>query len=194
MHAKHRILLKKNAKRIVHTGNEQSNRAFYFALDKSRQAEDLEILHIDKKIRQSGKFNNIKKLNRTLEPFDDADYQLGRKSRMCAGMVSRSADGALLFEVQIKKGIGAGQLARALKKFKRLIGMAAVSKGGEALGAEAADATLKSADHYLEKLAGLLSEEQLAVPTTYSSAVIDCHCSCCSDSIISGSVLLLPSK
>ena len=138
MHAKHRILLKKNAKRIVHTGNEQSNRAFYFALDKSRQAEDLEILHIDKKIRQSGKFNNIKKLNRTLEPFDDADYQLGRKSRMCAGMVSRSADGALLFEVQIKKGIGAGQLARALKKFKRLIGMAAVSKGGEALGAEAA--------------------------------------------------------
>jgi hypothetical protein len=157
MHPKHSILLKKNAKRIVHTGNDQSERAFYFALDKSLGKDDQEVLHIDRKIKTSAKFNNVKKVNRTLEPFGDEDYQLSAKARMCAGVVNRSEDDILTFSVQVKKGIGAGQPARSLKKFKRLIGRASVLKDGASLDADAAEADLKSADHYLAKLEGLLA-------------------------------------
>ena len=158
MHPKHRILLKKNAKRIVHTGNDQSERAFYFALDKSRAKDEQEVLHIDRKLKQSTKFSNVKKLNRTLEPFDDDTYQLNRKTRMCAGIVNRDEAGSLMFSVQVKKGIGAGQLARSLKKFKRLSGKAGVFQDGAALDAEAAAADLKPAAHYLSKLEGLLGK------------------------------------
>ena len=156
MHPKHRILLKKNAKRIVHTGNDQSVRAFYFALDKSRSKDSQEVLHIDRKIKQPGKFNNVKKLNRTLEPFNDKDYQLNQKTRMCAGIVNRSEDGALMFSVQVKKGIGAGQLARSLKKFKKLIGKAGVLKGNE--GSEESSEELLSAGQYRSQLETLLGE------------------------------------
>ena len=161
MHPKHNILLKKNANRVVHTGDAQDARAFYFALDKSLDTDNQEILHIDRKIKTSAKFNNVKKLNRTLEPFGDESYQLTKKARMCSGTVSRSADSVLTFSVQIKKGIGAGQLARSLKKFKRLIGPASVLKDGKALDAEAAASTLQSAEHYIGQLTELLGAYSL---------------------------------
>lgn len=165
MHPKHNILLKKNANRVVHTGDAQGSRAFYFALDKSLDADNQEILHIDRKIKTSAKFNNVKKLNRTLEPFGDESYQLTKKARMCSGTVSRSADSVLTFSVQIKKGIGAGQLARSLKKFKRLIGPASVLKDGKALDAEAAASTLQSAEHYTGQLTELLGAYSLSRET-----------------------------
>ena len=136
MHPKHEMLLKKNAKRIQ-TGADDKHRAFYFALDK---ANGEEILHIDRKIKKSSKFNTINKLNRPLEPFQDDEYTLGTKSKLCSGMVSRSDDGRLLFDVQIKRGIGANLLARSLKRYKRYIGIAAILKDGLPVDIDTVDA------------------------------------------------------
>jgi len=136
MHPKHHLLLKKNAKRIAHTGNDKSHRAFYFALDKDA---DQEVLHIDRKIKVASKFNTVKKLNRTLEPFQDDEYALGQKSKLCSGMVSRGEDGNLVFDVQIKRGLGANVLARSLKRFKRYIGIASILKDGVALDVDSLD-------------------------------------------------------
>ena len=121
MHPKHELLLKKNARKI------QSDfiRAFYFAEDK---ATTKTILHIDRKIRKATRFGNLKKVNTTLEAFNDKDYTLGSKARMCAGMVGRDEQG-LVFTIDIKKGLAAAQLARSLKKFKKLIGKARVQEG-----------------------------------------------------------------
>jgi hypothetical protein len=135
MHPKHELLLKKNAKRIQ-VGADDKHRAFYFALDK---ASGEEILHIDRKIKKPTKFNTVNKLNRTLEPFQDDEYSLNSKSKLCSGMVSRGDDGRLLFEVQIKRGVGANLLARSLKKYKRYIGIAAILKDGLALDVDAVD-------------------------------------------------------
>ena len=123
MHPRHRVLLKKNAKMI----EADRNRAFYFVADKE---SDSQILHIDRKIRQPTKFSTVKKVNRTLEAFDDDEYQVGRKSRMCAGTVTRDQKG-LIFSVDIKRGLSESQLARSLKKFKKLIGKSLVSNGDE---------------------------------------------------------------
>ncbi|MFT4977255.1 MAG: hypothetical protein ACI8S6_003160, partial [Myxococcota bacterium] len=136
MHPKHHLLLKKNAKKIVDTGNDQSHRAFYFALDKDA---DEEILHIDRKIKAPSKFNTVKKLNRTLEPFKDEEYELGQKSKLCSGMVSRGDNGNLVFDVQVKRGVGASLLARSLKKYKRYIGIASIMKDGVALDVDSLD-------------------------------------------------------
>ena len=54
------------------------------------KANGEEILHIDRKIKKPTKFNTVNKLNRTLEPFQDDEYNLGTKAKLCSGMVSRS--------------------------------------------------------------------------------------------------------
>jgi hypothetical protein len=150
MHALHELLLKKNARRI----DADVSRAFYYAEDRSTDAF---ILHIDRKINKPVRFAAVKKLNRTLEAFDDATYQLSTKAKLCAGMVHRDATG-LVFEIAVKKGLGHTQLARSLKRFKKLIGRATVSRGGEVVE----DAALLDAAAYLERLPEQLAAWQAA--------------------------------
>jgi hypothetical protein len=136
MHPKHSILLKKNARRLT----PDASVAFYYVDDK---ATDQHILHIDKKIRSPAKFANVKKVNKTLLAFDDEEYQVTPKARMCAGTVTRDDQG-LVFTVEVSRKLGESQLARSLKKFKKLIGKAFIAKGGETVDVDETEEVTES--------------------------------------------------
>ena len=154
MRARHELLLKKNARRI----SDDAPRAFYFADDK---AEDEHILHIDRKIRKPTRFASVKKINRTLEAFDEEDYAVSSKTKFCVGMVSRD-DRGLVFSIDMKKGLGHTQLARALKRFKKFLGPAVVQKGD----GTADDGPLAAPSAYLDKLVARLEAWQAAHAAT----------------------------
>ncbi|MEL6349281.1 MAG: hypothetical protein AAFV53_39635, partial [Myxococcota bacterium] len=131
MHAKHEALLKKNAKKV----SESHVPAFYFVVDKD---QDARILHIDRKIKTSAKFGNVKKINQTLKPFE-SDYQVGLKSKLCAGVVRQDGQ-TLIFSVEVRRGLSESQLARSLKAFKRFIGTARVEGGDVEIDVDSAEA------------------------------------------------------